>query len=207
VAQSSLQITTTGGGTFVRTGTKSISAQTRHEQYHQLGEPDEASYTVRGASVSTATNDSHLLQIMAGSTLHVYVLWVKVFQQTVATTAALVACDIQQLTTAGTGGGAVTPVRLDGTDSASGATGMTLPSSKGAEGGIFDTSVGFFVQTVSASLGAPQPSLVWEFDWERLRNKAIRIPAGTANGIAVKIRNATAGATVVVMAGIRETNY
>lgn len=206
MAESNVAVTP-GAGKNLHTWSRVIGGTTVEDEVVIVGDPYLASYTVRGASVSTATLDSHLLQIMAGGALNVYVRRIRVYQQTVATAAALVACDIQQLTSAGTGGGAITPVRLDSSDAASGATGMTLPTVKGAEGSVYDSAVGYFVQTISASLGVPAPSLVWDFDFSRLRTKSIRIPAGAANGIAVKIRNATAGATALVIAEIVEANF
>lgn len=206
MAESTVQVTE-GAGKLLHTWTRTIGGNTVHDEAVWLAEAPLATYTVRGASLSTATLDSHLLQIMAGATLHVLVRSIRVYQQVAATTAALVACDIVQLTTAGTGGGAVTPVRVDTGDAAAGATGMTLPTAKGTEGSIIDSAAGYFVQTISASLGVPGQSLVWAWDWDSPRAKSLRIPAGTTNGIAVKVRNATAGAQVLVIAKIVELNY
>jgi hypothetical protein len=205
VSQSSIQVTA-GSGTHVRTSAKVISATTRHEQYHQLGEPDEATYTVsRVVAASMATADSHLIQIMAGGTLPVYVRRIRLYQSALATTAAMVGVSILRLTTAGTGGTALTPAPRDTTDAASGATAMMLPSSKGTESTlIWSGSVGV-VQTVPTS-GVNPLILDETFGGPDSAMKSIRIPAGTANGICLK-NNASAGTSVIVHVELTEAGY
>jgi|SRR4051812_32911289 hypothetical protein len=206
MAESLIQVTE-GTGKKAHTFQRTVGANAVEDEVILHGEPYEASYVIRGSGVSTATLDSHLLQIMAGGTLNVYVDRIIVYQQAAATTAAIVPCDLVRLSTAGTGGTAVTPAPLDTVDAASGATAMTLPGVKGTETTTVDIAAGYFAQTIAASLGVPQSSAVFTWDYDRRRVKAIRIPAGASNGLAVKIRAATAGATIHVAAYIRERNF
>jgi hypothetical protein len=205
LAQSDIQVTV-GSGTRLRTSTKVISSNTRHEQYHQLAEPDEETYTVTAGTTSMATANSHVLQIMAGSTLHVYVTRILVTQVVVATTAAFGRLGLYRLTTAGTGGSARTPNPLDTTDTAADATAMTLPTAKGTEGAELWLQTGMFIQTVPTG-GPSHAPILMELDFEDLRSKSIRIPAGTSNGIALKNIEAIAGASVVVTAEFIERSY
>jgi hypothetical protein len=207
MAESTVQVATGGTGPKLHTYQRVVGANTVEDEVILHGEPYEASYTIRGSGISTATLDSHILQIMAGATLNVYVDRIIVYQQAAATTAAIVPFDLVRLTTAGTGGTALTPGALDNTEAAAGATGMSLPGVKGTEATTLDLAAGYFAQTIAASLGVPQPSIVAQWDYDRRRVKAIRIQAGATNGLAVKIRAATAGATVHVMAYIRERNF
>jgi hypothetical protein len=207
MAESTVQVATGGTGPKLHTFSRIIGANTVEDEVILHGEPYEASYVIRGTGISCATLDSHILQIMAGATLQVYVDRIIVYQQAAATAAAIVPFDVTRLTTAGTGGTAITPAPFDASDAASGATAMTLPGVKGTEGAVLDIASSYFVQTISASLGVPQSAELCRFDYDRRRVKAIRITAGVTNGIAVKIRAATAGATVHVAAYIRERNF
>ena len=204
MAQSDIQVTA-GSGTRLRTATKSISGQTRHEEYGHLGEPDEATYTASAASVSWATANDHTFQLMAGSSLNVYVRRIQVWQAGLATTAIIVTGTILRLTTAGTGGTARTPAPLDTTDGASGATVMTLPTAKGTEGVTLYNETVYCLQTVPTS--AYFETCIFDVDYERLRGKALRIPAGTANGIALKNLTAVAGMSVTFTVTFSEASY
>lgn len=198
-----------GSGKKAHTDSKTIGANSVHDEYVLMGEPFLATYSVDTASAGTssATANSHLLQIMAGASLNVYVRRIQIFQLAVATAAAIDAIEIVRLSTAGTGGTAVTPSPRDTTDSASGAAGMTLPTVKGTEGTFVDRCTVQWIQTVGTQSGGSLATLLADLDFDRLRGKALRIPAGTANGIAIKNPTARANATVIISAEIMEANF
>lgn len=207
MAESFINVTE-GSGKKLHTWNRTIGANDVHDEAVYLGEQPLAEYRVSTAGTSLATAASHNLQIMAGASLNVYIRRIRVFQTVVATTAALAPFTLFRLTTAGTGGTVVTPRPLDTTDAASGATAMTLPTVKGTEGVEIESLVGYLLQTLGASLGVPQMALLAEWDFRSgPRQKSLRIPAGTANGIAVKNINAQAAASALVVAEFTEANF
>jgi len=181
---------------------------TVHDEKVIVGEPYLAEYRAHtgNTGVSTATVDAHLMQLMAGASLHVYVRRIRVYQRAVATTASIVAVGLFRLTSAGTGGTAFTPSPLDAADGASGATSMSLPTAKGTEGTQIEAITAYFTQTISATQ-TPRDVLLYDFDFRGLRQKGLRIPAGTANGIALRIRDATAAATVFWVVEFTEASW
>jgi hypothetical protein len=141
---------------------------------------------------------------MAGTTLKVLIRRITLEQNSNATTGAPLPFAIVRLTTAGTGGTALTPRPYDSTDAASGATGMTLPTVKGTEGVTLLEGVLTMRQTVAAA--GTQPDDVWQ--WTQPANlKPIVIPAGTANGICLKLSSAIAAATGLCNIEFVELNY
>lgn len=197
---------TEGSGKKLHTYQRTIGANSVEDEVILHGEQYLATYNARTAGVSMATVDSHLLQVMAGASLNLYVRRISVFQVVLATTAALAFFDLTRLTTAGTGGGALAPSPFDTTDAASGATAMTLPSAKGTEAAVIASAGAYFMQTVAATV-PPQATLLAEWDFDLLRGKALRIPAGTANGLVVKNRTAVAGAQVLIGLTFSEANF
>jgi hypothetical protein len=204
LAESYIELTA-GSGTKAHSVTTVIGANTVHDEIHKAGLPYLATYMAAASTVSTATANSHLIQIMAGSSLNVYVLRIRVWQDVIATTAALVRLGLVRLSTAGTGGTSVTPALLDTSDSASGATAMTLPSSKGTETTFLSVAGVPFVQAVGTT-GGPSNELV-DWDFRDGLVKPIRIPAGTANGLALKNLAAVAGASVAIEVSLLEANF
>lgn len=199
---------TEGSGKKAHTFQRVIGANTIEDQMVLHGEQYLAEYVATPAAVSTATAASHLCQIMAGASFTVYVRSIEIYQVAAATAAAIDEIDIFRLTTAGTGGTAVTPLPLDTTDAASGATCMTLPTVKGTEAAqpIYRVSAQF-LQTIATQPGGRQANLIAFFDFDTLRGKALRIPAGAANGIAVKNITARAAGTVFVVVRLTEANF
>ena len=199
---------TEGSGKKLHTWQRTIGANNVEDEYVLNGEPASASYalsSLNAAVASTATLNSHLLQIMAGSTLKVRIRRVEIHQTGLATTAAFSLFVIGRLTTAGTGGTALTGLQLDTTDSNLSATAMVLPTVKGTQGGGFFQSSGYLAQTAGASSAFAQPIVVWDFD--HLRSKPLIIPAGTSNGIFVQNGTAVAGASVSVNVWLDELSY
>lgn len=194
-----------GTGAKVHTVTEVIGADTVHQEVWKQGEPYLASYTVTFDGISTATANSHLLQIMAGSSLKVRVRRIEMHQDEVATTAVLMNTRLYRLIAAGTGGSTTIPNPLETSDAAAGATVMILPTVKGTEGALIAIAKPYMTQTLGASSPLKQPIIVWNFD--RPRSKPLIIAAGTSNGIAVKNLTAVAGAQVLFDVWLDESNF
>lgn len=195
---------TAGAGTNVATNSYTESGFTVHDEKVILGEQYHPTYTVVDA-MSTATANAHLLQIMAGASLRVRIRRIEIYQDTLATTATIASLSIYRLTTAGTGGVAVTPRALDPADAAAGATAMRLPTAKGTEGNQLWTGNVYYMQTAGASSIMQQPAMVLDFDG--LRQKPIIVAAGVTNGIAIKHETAVAGAIARITVVIDETAF
>ena len=199
---------TEGSGKKLHTFDRTIGANSVHDEFVLMGEQPMADYrcTTGTTYASAATADSHLVQIMAGASLNVYVRRIRVYQHGVATTVTAASAQIVRLTSAGTGGTAFTAAPMDLSDSASGATVMTLPTVKGAEGPSLDQAEGIFIQTLAAGT-FPNQTFVFDFDFRGSRQKSLRIGAGVALGIAVKLRTAVAAATVAIAVEFSEANF
>ncbi len=201
--ESLIQVTE-GVGKKAHTWQRTISGNTVEDEFTIPGEYPYATYVALGASVSIATANDHIIQVMAGTTLPVRIRRIRVEQRAAATAAAASVLEIWRLTTAGTGGAAVTPRPLDTADTA-GATAMTLPTAKGTESVQLYAMAHSWRQVVSAT-GSPADDSMEE--WIQMPNgKPLIIPAGTTNGIAVKSTTAIAGATVIVTVEFVETNF
>jgi hypothetical protein len=199
---------TEGSGKKLHTWQRTIGANNVEDEYVLQGEPALASYVAigpAGTPSSTGTANSHLLQIMAGSSLKVRIRRIEVYQAGLATTAALCTLVIQRLSTAGTGGSAGSSAPLDTTDAAAGLSTMALPTAKGTEASLVAHAVVYLMQTVGASSQLSEPCLVLDFDTPR--SKPLVIPAGTANGIAIKNLTAVAGATVYINVYADESSF
>lgn len=171
---------------------RTIGANTVEDEVVVLGEQYLASYSFN-VGPSIATVNAHCFQIMAGSSLKVRIRRIEILPGTAATTALRAAWGIYRLTTAGTGGGAITPSPLEAADGASGATVQTLPSSKGTEAALVLALSDNVWQTMPTS-GSIGPKITADFD--RLHSKPLIIAAGTSNGIAMKNLIAVAGADI-----------
>lgn len=201
----SLIALTEGSGKNLHTFQKVIGSNTVEDQVVVLGEQYLAGYTAVSGVISTATANSHLLQIMAGSSLKVRWRRLELYQTGAATTATLMQIDCLRLTTAGTGGTAITPNPADPGDAAAGAAGMTLPTVKGTEGALLHRGAAYMMQTIGASAQLNEPIYTIELDW--LRSKGWLIAAGTTNGICVKNVTAVAGGTVAWTLWFDESNF
>lgn len=208
MAETYVQANADGSGKKLHTFDRTIGANSVHDEVMLQGEQYLASYVITpAAGVSLATVNDHVLQIMAGASLNVYLRSLRVWQLALATTANIPRFELLRLTTAGTGGTVITPGAYDSTDGASGATAMTIPTAKGTESTRLGASTAQSIQTVGTG-GAGQNPLIFEREWDwRLRTKMPRIAAGTANGLALKSLVATAAMTVIFEAIIVEANF
>lgn len=203
MSQSSINLTE-GSGKRIHTFDQTIASTLVQDQFVIPGEYPIASYNAIAAGISIATINDHQLQIMAGSTNHVRIRRITIEQSGNATTASVLSIIVVRLTTAGTGGSSVTPARYDNGDAASGATAMTLPSSKGTESTELQRTALLMRQTV-ATAGAQYDD---KYEWVQSANvKPIIIPAGTSNGIAIKNLAAVAAATVTINVEFVEVPY
>jgi hypothetical protein len=188
---------------LTRTVQRTDGADTVEEWLQAISEPFLPSYRVITAAVALSTANEHLIQIMAGSTLRVGIRRIQVLQAANATSTGVDAFSLYRLTSAGTGGTSYTPAPLDPADSASGATAMTLPTAKGTEDTLIDTTLGLVHATV-ATVGLTP---LFTFDFTTDRTKALWIAAGTSNGIAIKNLVADAAATVRIRAELVESSW
>ena len=140
---------TEGSGKLLHTFQRTIGANSVEDEVVLNGEQYLATYRIATAQTSVATASSHLLQIMAGATLNVYIRSIRVYQVAMATAAAITVVALFRLTTAGTGGTVMAPQPLDTTDAASGSTSMTLPTVKGTEAANpLDYAEAYWLQTL-----------------------------------------------------------
>ena len=205
MAEGFLQITD-GNGKKAHTFQRTIGANTVEGEVVVMGEQYLAEYTVATITpVSVATANSHPLQIVAGASNRLRVRRIEVAQMVPATTAAFCQWAIYRLTSAGTGGTAITGQLLDPADAAVGATCMTLPTAKGTEGALLWSGASVMTQTLTATPAAINPILVLDFD--DTRRKPIHVAAGATNGIALKNITAIAACTVIVTAWWSESSF
>ena len=204
----SLVQVTSGAGPKLHTWQRTVGANNVEDEVILIGEQHLATYSVGGAisTISTATAASHLMQLMAGASLRVYIRRIMIWQTGLATTAGFMQLGLFRLTSAGTGGTAVGANPLDTADAAAGATGMTLPTVKGTEGTALLQAWPYMMQTAAASSTQQGPIVDWDFDF-MLRSKALAIPAGAANGIAIKAVAGMAGASVHIDVILGEASY
>lgn len=206
MAESFIQLPADGSGKKSHSFDRTIGGNVVHDSVAVAGEQYLASYVVgHEALASTATLDSHLLQLMAGAALNLRVRRIEIYMGALATAATLMNVAVVRLTTAGTGGTAQTARALDPSDAAAGASAMSLPTAKGTEGVRLAWSNPYMLQTVAASSQLVQPIACWDFD--RIHGKPLIVPAGTSNGIAVKNLSAVAGASVLVAVYFDEANF
>jgi hypothetical protein len=203
MAEAIVQVTE-GVGKKLHTWDRTIGANLVQDEFFLPGEYGYATYTlVTDGAVAVATANSHLLQIMAGASLNVRIRKVRI--SVAAQPAAITQMEFQilRLTTAGTGGGAKTARAYDNADAAAGASGLTLNTVKGAEGNILWSQAGtLFTAAIPGAGNLPI------LEWAQAPNaKPIIIPAGAANGIAVKNIGGVATATVIIDVEFVETAF
>lgn len=200
---SNIQITA-GSGTRLATNSYTEGAVTVHDEKFIPGEYPYPSYFVQVSSISGATSADHVVQLMAGSSLNVRIRRIYQAQAALITTASEFSVDVLRLSSAGTGGTSVTPAKFATADAASGATAMTLPTSKGTESTTLFRRRILPVQTY-ATAGL---SLIPSWEWQQAQGtEPIIIAAGTSNGIAVKVTTGRAGLTVDVTIEFVETSF
>lgn len=176
-------------------------ADTKVDEVSAPGEGFLPSYTVFAENISTATANSHLLQIMGSAALRTRVRRIRIRQRVAATTAAFGVIQFFRLSTAGTGGTAITPSSMDFNNAVASATAMTLPTVKGTEQVEWWAETPWFVGATTAT-----PLVLME--WVALPiQQPMTIDLSVAKGIAIKMVTATAGAAVDIMVDLAESPY
>ena len=186
---------TAGTGTKLHSWSKTVGANTVHDEFTLPGEYPLAGYVAVGSAVSMANASDDIAQLMAGSSLNVRVRRIRVEQTGLITSAAASPITVARLTTAGTAGSSVTPSKMDNADAASGATAQQgVPTAtKGTIGATLLARTLFPVQTAGTAGVSQAP--FWE--WVQQPNmKPLIIPAGTSNGLCLRNGGARAGLTV-----------
>lgn len=202
----SLVQVTEGSGKKLHTWQRTVGANSVEDEIVLPGLPAFATYSVPILNVSLATANSHILQLMAGASLNVYVVRIRLWQSAAATTAAFASILLHRLTTAGTGGGVQTPAAHDPADAAAGAVGMTLPTVKGTESTAPLRFMAYLTQTPGAAGSQMLPIIDWEADKAGLV-KPMKIAAGTTNGLVIKNETAVAAASVTGYLTFIEASY
>lgn len=205
MAESYVQVTE-GAGKKLHSFQRTIGANTVEDEVVVAGLPYLATYgaTATGA-VSAATADTHLLQLMAGASLNVYVRRIRVYQAVLASSLTAGAVDVKRLTTAGSGGAALTSIPMDSTDPSPGATLQTAPTVKGTVGSVLSRHIAVFSAAWPTAGG--ESALLTEWVFGGGQGKMLRIPAGTSNGIVVVQATAIAGASVYIETEYIEANF
>jgi hypothetical protein len=159
------------------------------------GEPAQPTFTALASSIVTTTGASHLIMLQADGTLYTRIKRIMVEQVVGATTATLAQLQIVRVSTAGTGGSAITARGLDAADSYGG-TIATLPTVKGTEGNILLQKRLQLLTTAQVAATTVNPNS-WE--WQAMPNhgkKAITIGPTSTDGIVLKIVTGIATSTV-----------
>lgn len=204
MAESTVQVATGGTGPKLHTWQRTIGANNVEDEYVIPGEYPNPSYIFEFESISTAVANTHL-QLMAGASLKLRIRRIRIQQESNATAAAVTRWTIVRLTTAGTGGTAVTVRPHDSADAAAGASGMTVPTVKGTEGVTLLPLVLVFRQAILATASQSEAN-GWEWT-EHPNTPPLIVPAGATNGIAIRTGGAIAGATVTGFIEFTETSF
>lgn len=186
----------------LRSISRVIGGNTVEEEAVILGEPFLPHYTVSSGGAGVGTDNAHTCQLMAGSSLNVRVRKIRIRQAGLASSAGTAELELIRLTTAGSGGSAVTPAPMDPGDAACGATYMGSPSTPGTEG----TTI---IRRIPMGMEAAQPTgevAVWEWA-EHPYGKPIIIPAGTSNGLCLKVVEPVTSATIAIEWEFAETAW
>lgn len=186
---------TEGAGKKLHTWSRVVGANTVEDEFVIPGEPALATYSAVFATAVTLNNAAatQLLQLMAGGSLRAIVRRITLYQVGLPAAGTNFIADVFRVTTAPTGGTAVTPAPYDTADAASGAAAAYLPGVAGTLG--TRVAVGVLDLSATAGLGGRL-----DFLFPPSGPKSLVIPAGIANGIVV--RNATGANTGSIVAEI-----
>jgi hypothetical protein len=203
MTRSNIALTEGGGAKKTATVERTIGGVVVQSQSVVAEDSDLPTYNACASAISVATTADHVVQLMAPAGAYVRIHRISIEQVASAGTAALQTFNLYRLSSAGTGGSAITPRPFDASDTA-GATAMSLPTAKGTEGVLLMSTVLVLRQALLAT--SSQMDDYWE--WRQTPGKKpIIIPSGTTNGVAIKIGTGTASATVTVNIEFTETAW
>jgi hypothetical protein len=153
------------------------------------GNSQKATYTISTLTAAPASANYAVLNIEAGATKTPRIRRVIISNPGFGTAAALLTFELVRTTSASSGGTATVPAPHDTTDAAY----SGLARKDGATLGTIGTQITTFSIFQPATAAANFAPAVFEFYGQM--SKAMTIPAGTANGIALRCINGNAGAT------------
>ncbi len=134
-SESVIQITDAAAATkYLHTQSRSYGGTTKEDQLFLKAQNTRATYRAYCSAVITTTSASHLAFIQADGTNYTFISGFWIAQTTLAGAVATANITIVRVSTAGTGGGAITASPMDAADSAYAGTIATLPTVKGTEG-------------------------------------------------------------------------
>ena len=184
---------------YLHTNQRTISSTAREDQYVLPGEGAYPTYSALVNSVAIDTVNDHLLQVMGDGSNYTRIcrIYIKPY---FATAAGRCGFDVYRLSTAGTGGTAVTPAPYDTADTYGGGA-MTLPSSKGTLGANLLTTHLWLDDGSPTAASAP---FVWT---PPPGGKPIIIGTATTSGIAINNTYAVSGGRVDVVVEFYTTSF
>lgn len=207
MAGESLVQVTEGAGKKLHTYQRTIVANNVEDEIVIPGEHYLPTYVVVGVGVSGAVVGDDILQLMAGAALNVRIRRIRVEQEGNITAAAVMTWNISRVTTAGTGGTAIVPQKMDNADANAGATAAQgVPNAThGTAAAVVHLRRNMFpVQT--APVGGLGTIPYWE--WVAAPGgKPLIIPAGAANGFVIRNSQGRAGLTVNAEIEFTETAW
>lgn len=153
------------------------------------GNSQKATYTISTLTAAPATANYAVLNIEAGATKTARVRRLIISNPGFGTAAAALDFELVRTTTASSAGTAVTPAPHDTTNAAY----SGVARKDGATLGTIGTQLTTFTIVQPATAVAAFTPIVFEFYGQM--SQALTIPAGTANGIALRCINGNAGAT------------
>lgn len=174
---------------------RSISSNTVEQQRIVIAESFMPTFVASNPNaISTATANSHLIQIMGSTINRVYLRRIRVYQLANAGSATMAAFQLLRLSSAGTGGTSLNNGAYDPSDTNSTAAVMTLPSAKGSE----TTNLGLWTGDILSVAATAGNDYVLDLDWRDTKSKCPVIAAGATTGLCLKLLTAVASATVQV---------
>lgn len=191
----------TGTDAYLHSQQRTVGGTAVEEQVVRPSFPTDATYSVLADDISTASPNSHLLQVMADGTNYCRLLRLTIVPTDDAPASdALFKFQVLRLTTAGTGGAAINDAPYDDGDSYGGDM-RSLPTAAGTEGQLLLKG---YMSMDSAPAGRDNVAWVWEpSKW----GKPITFGPDATDGIVVKVENAVASAAVLLIAEIAVTTY
>ena len=192
----------TGTDKYLGSTSRSVGGTAREEQYIIEGQATLPTYSIIADDVSVATANDHLIQIMADGTNYTRLVSLRVEPTEDAPASnGYIKLGLYRLTTAGTTGTALNDAPYDTADSYAGDM-RTLPGSKGTEGQLLRT---FYMSMTTAPADEASPKYI---EWTPpAGGKPIVFGNGTGDGIALKIIDNLASASVAITAEIITTSY
>lgn len=191
----------TGTDKYLNSQSRTVGGTAVDEQVVHEGWTSEATYSVISDDASVATANDHILQIMADGTNYTRLVHFTITEtEDGPASAGYLKLALYRLSTAGTGGTAITASAFDSADTYGGDC-RQVPTSKGTEGALLWTGYLSLAQT-------PASSAVNRFEWTMPPGgKPIIFGTGTGAGVAFKVIDAVASASVIVRAEIVVTSY